>query len=148
MRSHIANVKHSARMVLTRRTHLNHSDTLMDPTWPMIKRVAFITSALTFAGSSWYVAVNMTTASDLTAIYNCSAFFAYVFSVPLLNEQIRKWKVVSVLVAIVGVLVVAYGDGKQSGESDLKAHTCTLGNLIIGVGSVLYGFYEVLYKKV
>ncbi len=37
-----------------------------------------LTTALTVAGLSWYVAVNKTTPSDLTAIYNCSAFFAYV----------------------------------------------------------------------
>jgi drug/metabolite transporter (DMT)-like permease len=114
----------------------------------MLKTTAFITSALTIAGGSWYVAVNMTTASDLTAIYNCSAFFAYAFSVPLLNDKLRFDKIFSVLVAIVGVLVVAYGDsGPKAGESSGSADNRTLGNIVIGVGSVLYGLYEVLYKK-
>ena len=54
----------------------------------MARTTAFVTCALTFAGISWYIAVNLTTASDLTAIYNCSAFFAYVFSVPLLHEKV------------------------------------------------------------
>ena len=114
----------------------------------MLKTTAFITSALTIAGGSWYVAVNMTTASDLTAIYNCSAFFAYAFSVPLLKDKLRFDKIFSVLVAIVGVLVVAYGDsGPKAGESSGSADNRTLGNIVIGVGSVLYGLYEVLYKK-
>jgi drug/metabolite transporter (DMT)-like permease len=119
--------------------------------WPyLIKTTAFITSSLTVAGLSWYVAVNMTTPSDLTAIYNCSAFFAYAFSVPLLKEKLRLDKSMAVLIAIVGVLVVAYGDSKPTDESkgpDKTASTRFLGNLIIGVGSVLYGLYEVLYKR-
>ncbi|KAK6394198.1 hypothetical protein LTR65_002044 [Meristemomyces frigidus] len=127
-----------------------------------IRTTIFVTCALTIAGGSWYVAVDLTTASDLTAIYNCSAFFAYAFAIPLLHEKLRWSKVFAVGVAIVGVLVVAYGDkgapkhGSKSGggaggphapEND-EAENRALGNLVIGVGSVLYGFYEVLYKKV
>ena len=76
----------------------------------MLRTTAGVTTALTIAGGSWYLAVNMTTPSDLTAIYNCSAFFAYAFSVPLLKEPLRTDKSLAVLVAIIGVLVVAYGD--------------------------------------
>jgi drug/metabolite transporter (DMT)-like permease len=132
----------------------------------MARTTAVVTCALTFAGISWYIAVNLTTASDLTAIYNCSAFFAYVFSVPLLHEKVRLSKVIAVAVAIAGVLIVAYGGtthkpkhGNKSGggaggpdhdKSDENGeHPYRfMGNIIIGVGSVLYGFYEVLYKKV
>jgi drug/metabolite transporter (DMT)-like permease len=133
----------------------------------MLRTTAIVTCALTVAGSSWYVAVNLTTASDLTAIYNCSAFFAYAFSVPLLGEKVRFSKVVAVAVAIIGVLIVAYGSettpkhGSKSGggtgggtgskdqdEPSGPDHPFRfIGNLIIGAGSVMYGFYEVLYKK-
>jgi drug/metabolite transporter (DMT)-like permease len=124
-----------------------------------IKMTSFVTCALTIAGGSWYVAVNMTSPSDLTAIYNCSAFFAYAFSVPILKEKLRIDKSFAVAVAIVGVLVVAYGDAKPTkhggksggsvggGPEDTEASNRLAGNLIIGVGSVLYGFYEVLYKR-
>jgi len=126
-----------------------------------IRMTSFVTCALTVAGGSWYVAVNLTSPSDLTAIYNCSAFFAYAFSVPLLKEKLRWDKSFSVLVAIIGVLIVAYGDavptkhgGKSGGsvggdpdKGDTEAKNRVAGNLIIGVGSILYGFYEVLYKK-
>jgi drug/metabolite transporter (DMT)-like permease len=119
---------------------------------------SFVTCALTVAGGSWYVAVNMTSPSDLTAIYNCSAFFAYAFSVPILKEKLRLDKSFAVGVAIIGVLVVAYGDavpakhggksgGSVGGGPDKEASNRVAGNLIIGVGSVLYGFYEVLYKR-
>lgn len=59
-------------------------------------------------------------------------------------------KVLSVAVAIMGVLIVAYGDGmgeKRENKDEAEGSTRVLGNMIIGVGSVLYGFYEVLYKK-
>lgn len=124
----------------------------------MIRMTAFVTCALTVAGGSWYVAVNMTSPSDLTAIYNCSAFFAYAFSVPLLKEKLRWDKSIAVAVAIIGVLIVAYGDAKPTvhggksggavggGEEEAPSNQVA-GNLIIGVGSVLYGFYEVLYKR-
>ena len=126
--------------------------------WPYLARTTvFVTMALTVAGLSWYLAVSMTTPSDLTAIYNCSAFFAYAFSVPLLKERLRADKMLAVAVAIVGVLVVAYGDGGESSSSSSSATeddgdaldpaTRLAGNLIIGAGSVLYGLYEVLYKR-
>ena len=125
----------------------------------MLRMTAFVTTALTVAGGSWYVAVNLTSPSDLTAIYNCSAFFAYAFSVPILKEKLRLDKSFAVLVAIIGVLIVAYGDAKptkhggKSGGSvggdpeDKEAKNRVAGNLIIGIGSVLSGFYEVLYKR-
>lgn len=33
-----------------------------------------VSIALNLAGASWYIAVNMTTTADLTAIYNCATF--------------------------------------------------------------------------
>lgn len=118
----------------------------------MAKMTAMVTTALTIAGGSWYVAVDLTTGSDLTAIYNCSAFFAYAFSIPLLNEMFRIDKTVSVVVAVIGVGIVAYGPGgdpagvPDSAEAQKASHRA-LGNIVIGVGSVLFGLYEVLYKR-
>ncbi|KAF7547274.1 hypothetical protein G7Z17_g7828 [Cylindrodendrum hubeiense] len=112
----------------------------------IVRFTAIITCSLTVAGLSWYIAVSLTTPSDLTAIYNCSAFFAYVFSVPILKEPLRLDKSVAVLIAIAGVLVVAYGDTKDGAKS-AEASNRFFGNLVIGVGSVLYGLYEVLYKR-
>jgi drug/metabolite transporter (DMT)-like permease len=131
----------------------------------MLRTTVFVSTALTIAGASWYVAVDLTTPSDLTAIYNCSAFFAYVFSIMLLKDKVRLDKAVAVAVAIAGVLVVAYGDTKaprhagphggasgggpppKDDKSTAETTTRTAGNLVIGLGSILYGLYEVLYKK-
>ncbi|KAF2222423.1 hypothetical protein BDZ85DRAFT_263632 [Elsinoe ampelina] len=161
-RRHVQILRTTAQMIEHRTLHVPSSLTRRSPVPYFIRTTAFVTCALTIAGGSWYVAVDLTTASDLTAIYNCSAFFAYAFAIPLLHEKLKWSKVFSVAVAIAGVLVVAYGDsapskhGNKSGggaggpNAPVKeeASNRTLGNLVIGVGSVLYGFYEVLYKRV
>lgn len=159
-RRHVYLVRTTAQMVETQDLLVPRNQ--HSPVPYMLRMTAFVTCSLTIAGGSWYVAVNMTSPSDLTAIYNCSAFFAYAFSVPLLKDKVRFDKSFAVLVAIIGVLVVAYGDAKPTkhggksggsvgggppdGEAK-EASTRVLGNLVIGVGSVLYGLYEVLYKK-
>lgn len=150
-------------MVESQNLYLTTRDAQKSPVPYMLRSTAVVTTALTIAGGSWYVAVNLITASDLTAIYNCSAFFAYAFSIPLLKEKFRGDKVFSVVVAVVGVMIVAYGDSGTSkqgstsmgavggGPTDAEKSETDyrlIGHLIIGVGSILYGFYEVLYKWV
>ena len=155
-RRHVYLVRTTAQMVETQELSVPRNQ--HSPIPYFIRMTSFVTCALTVAGGSWYVAVNLTSPSDLTAIYNCSAFFAYAFSVPILKEKLRLDKSFAVGVAIIGVLVVAYGDavpakhggksgGSVGGGPDKEASNRVAGNLIIGVGSVLYGFYEVLYKR-
>ena len=150
-RRHTYILRTTAQMVMSQDVHLSNREAHKSPIPYILKTTAFVTTALTVAGGSWYVAVDLTTASDLTAIYNCSAFFAYAFSIPLLKDKIRIDKVLSVTVAIAGVLIIAYGDTKKKGEEgsheDEEAKNRALGNVVIGIGSVLYGLYEVLYKK-
>lgn len=125
----------------------------VSPLFKILKKCLVLTAALTVAGMSWYIAINMTTTSDITAIYNCSAFFAYAFSVPLLNDPFRLDKSFSVVLAMIGVFIVAYGGGSDS-KKDIPGDEPSVyphrmgGNLVIGVGAVLYGLYEVLYKKI
>ena len=136
-------------MVVSGDQHLTTKEAHRSPISYMLQKTALVTTALTVAGASWYYAVGMTSGSDLTAIYNCSAFFAYAFSIPLLGDKFRVDKALAVAVAIAGVMVIAYGDSKSTGAgaSSEKADHRTLGNIVIGIGSVLYGLYEVLYKK-
>lgn len=157
-RQHKQLVRSTAQMVVSQDLHLSPTTSSRSPWWYMIKTTAGVTTFLTMAGGSWYIAVNLTTPSDLTAIYNCSAFFAYVFSILLLHDKVRLDKVISVGLAVLGVLVVAYGDkaqpkhGSHSGgatnpNKDEPPDNRALGNILIGIGSVMYGLYEVLYKK-
>ncbi|KAI0868006.1 hypothetical protein GGS24DRAFT_483583 [Hypoxylon argillaceum] len=155
-RRHVELLRSTAHMVAEQRLDIPRHVLQKSPVPYVVRTTAWITSCLTVAGLTWYVAVSMTTPSNLTAIYNCSAFFAYAFSVPLLGERLRLDKSLAVLLAIVGVLVVAYGGGGAAAEDGAEADadddgataaTQLLGNLIIGAGSVLYGLYEVLYKR-
>ncbi|KAI4114495.1 MAG: hypothetical protein LQ345_004727 [Seirophora villosa] len=148
-RRHQHTVRTTAQMVVSQDLHLRSKEANKSPMGYMLRKTALVTTALTVAGASWYYAVGMTSPSDLTAIYNCSAFFAYAFSIPLLGDKLRFDKIFAVAVAIAGVMTIAYGDSKQAekGGSAEEANNRTAGNIIIGVGSVLYGLYEVLYKK-
>ncbi|KAL2758279.1 hypothetical protein ACRALDRAFT_2017271 [Sodiomyces alcalophilus JCM 7366] len=154
-RRHVALLRSTAIMVQTQDLDWSRPAAGSRPsaTRYLARMTAVIATALTIAGFSWYVAVNLTTPSDLTAIYNCSAFFAYVFSVPLLREPLRLDKSIAVIIAIAGVLVVAYGAEGQSleeggdGTQGRSGSQRFAGNMIIGAGSILYGLYEVLYKR-
>lgn len=146
-RRHIHVVRSTAQMVVSKEIHLTSTESHRSPVGYMLRKTAIITTSLTVAGGSWYYAVGMTTGSDLTAIYNCSAFFAYAFSIPLLGDKLRFDKVFAVVVAVAGVMTIAYGDSKQADKGTGEANNRAVGNIVIGVGSVLYGLYEVLYKK-
>ncbi len=140
--SALGNVKGTAETI-ARTTGYDHRPLHLHFSWV----IALCGVCLTIAGATWYVAVNMTTASDLSAIYNSSAFFAYAFSVPILKERVRKDKMVAVILAIVGVFIIAYGDRGASDTEPSEASDRALGNVVIAVGAILYGLYEVLYKK-
>ena len=109
-RRHVSILRSTAQMIEHRSLTIPPQYLDKSPVPYMLRTTAFVTCALTVAGGSWYVAVDLTTASDLTAIYNCSAFFAYAFAIPMLSEKLRWSKVFAVAVAIGGVLIVAYGD--------------------------------------
>ena len=65
---------------------------------------------------------------------------------PLLREAFKWDKAVSVILAMAGVFIVAYGGESQDNDSDKYPYRLS-GNLVIGIGAVLYGLYEVLYKR-
>lgn len=117
--------------------------------WYVFKMSALLSLILNGAGVTWYLAMSLSTGSDVTAIYNCSAFTAYVFAIPILKEKFSWIKANSVITAVAGVFVVAYM-GKSSTDDSDKSNNYPhrlLGNLIILLGAILYGLYEVLYKK-
>ncbi|TKA83452.1 hypothetical protein B0A55_00537 [Friedmanniomyces simplex] len=85
----------------------------------LLTSMAALTVVLAMSGISWFIALAWTTPADLTAIYNCSTFFAAAFSVPLLGE--------------IGL--------DKVGTSRL------FGNVVACVGALTFGLYEVLFKK-
>lgn len=126
-------------------------DLLLTPSLKyIIKQTFLISIVLTVAGTTWYAAMGMTYASDVTAIYNCSAFTAYAFAIPILHDKFLWLKASSVVIALLGVFIVAYSDEAPAEEVQAKKELYPYrfwGNLIILAGAILYGYYEVIYKK-
>lgn len=116
--------------------------------------MAIVTVVLTVSGVSWFLSLVLTTPGDLTAIYNCSTFFAAVFSVPLLKERLGKATIAAVALSIAGTFIIAYGDTtaehpvKDDDDAASKVGTSRLlGNIVACVGALAFGLYEVLFKK-
>ncbi|KAI9320224.1 hypothetical protein BX666DRAFT_1920657 [Dichotomocladium elegans] len=112
-----------------------------------VLRILTISVLLTLPAYLWYVSVNLTSMSNLTAIYNTGCFFAYLFSILMLGDHLVVSKIVAVLLCILGVAVMAFWEstGNEGGqESDDGG---VLGILVAAAGACAYGFYEVYYKK-
>jgi drug/metabolite transporter (DMT)-like permease len=71
--------------------------------------------------------VSLTSASDVTAMYNCSAFFAYAFSIPILGERFRKDKAFAVGLAICGVFLMAWA---TNDSGSIAAHRRFIGDAV------------------
>jgi hypothetical protein len=97
--------------------------------------------------------------SDVTAIWNTNAFFAYIIAVKLLDLKWEPKRLIAVVVATLGVVVVVYGGSTHTVPAKLptepsSAATATMrpaepliGDILTLFGSVGSGLYQVLYKK-
>jgi drug/metabolite transporter (DMT)-like permease len=98
--------------------------------------------------------------SDITAIWNTNAFFAYVITVRLFKLNWEPRKLLSVLFATFGVMAVVYGDARVSdavpgpdaptrvaSNDSVKPKAPVLGDLLTLCASVGYGIYQVMYKR-
>lgn len=129
------------------RTILGFKDQRAGPFVLLAGTMAIVTVVLTVSGCSWFVSLAMTTPADLTAIYNCSTFFAAAFSVPLLHERLTWVAIAAVALSIIGTFVIAYGDTTAEHDASAVGTQRLVGNLIACVGAVAFGLYEVLFKK-
>ncbi|GAA6018938.1 hypothetical protein JCM10207_009207 [Rhodosporidiobolus poonsookiae] len=123
----------------------------------LLKKVAILTVAISAPALSWYGAVPLTNMTDITAIYNVFAFWAYLFSllflpapVPAPSTSQKTLSLACVVLAVVGVLVIAYGgpssDGDGGGGGGSSGASRLVGNGLALFGSVAYAGYEVWYK--
>ncbi|KAJ2399030.1 hypothetical protein GGI10_006489, partial [Coemansia sp. RSA 2530] len=76
----------------------------------MIGLTAMLAGLMNSSAYLWYVAVGFTSMSKVTAIYNMSCFFAYLFSILLLKERVQVVKCAAVGISIVGVALMALVD--------------------------------------
>ncbi|KAI8641661.1 hypothetical protein BD408DRAFT_202959 [Parasitella parasitica] len=118
----------------------------------VIKTSICLSILLTLPAYIWYLSVNLTSMSNLTAIYNTGCFFAYLFSILLLHDRIVAAKVGAVMLCMAGVVAMACWPQKEldGGQDILEGKTVGgdwVGIAIASFGATLLGFYEVYYKK-
>ncbi|KAI9572985.1 hypothetical protein HD554DRAFT_2202791 [Boletus coccyginus] len=120
----------------------------------LVVPIICITAFYNLPGLLWFIAVPLASVTDVTAIWNANAFFAYIFSVKLLGVKWGTLRLFAVVVATLGVLTVVYGGtsalSPNSQFVEVNPSTTSapfVGDMLTLVASVLYGLYQVFYKK-
>ncbi|KAH7344644.1 hypothetical protein B0J17DRAFT_636323 [Rhizoctonia solani] len=110
--------------------------------------VSLLTAGITCPALMWYASVSLASLSDITALFNTHAFWAYLLSTAFLppppdRPRWQPYKLLAVLLACVGVFATVYGsaDEASSGSNPF------LGSLLALVSAVSYALYQVAYKK-
>jgi drug/metabolite transporter (DMT)-like permease len=130
-RAHIHSLRTTAAHILSESPWAMRPN--LSPQKYMFFVIATLTVTLTIAASTWFLAVALTSASDVTAMYNCQAFFAYAFSIPLLGERFRMDKTFAVCLAIFGVFLMAWATNDDSGS--IEAHRRFIGDAVLSLPS-------------
>ena len=88
--------------------------------------------------------------TDLTALWNTNAFFAYIFNVLIFRLKWEPTPLLAVIIATGGVFMVVYGGAQQPHSGPQMPSTATsplVGNSLALIASVLFGLYQVYYKR-
>ncbi|KAG7099187.1 hypothetical protein E1B28_001056 [Marasmius oreades] len=144
----------SVKIAITNRLNEDVRSTKF-PLARLLYLILALTAGITVPALLWFAAIAISSVTDVTAIWNTNAFFAYVISVKVIGLEWEARRLVAVVLATLGVIAVVYG-GTTTPESDdttissvtLPASTAHLaGNLLTLIASVGYGAYQVFYKK-
>ena len=93
--------------------------------------------------------------TDVTALWNTNAFFAYVFTTVLTGAKWDTRRLAGVVIATAGALAVVYGgsaasadkaDTSDTSQSMSQGRAALVGDLMTLVGSIAYAAYQVYYK--
>ncbi|KAI5122614.1 hypothetical protein M0805_004825 [Coniferiporia weirii] len=117
------------------------------PTAKIVAIISWCTLGFTIPSLLWFAAVAFASVSDITAIWNSNAFWAYVISVKLRNLSWEPRRLASVMIASFGVLAVVYGS-KNPANAPQAGHPRVpiLGNMLTLIASIGYGIYQVAYN--
>lgn len=140
------------------------------PVARFIRTILFLTAGITSPGLLWYVAVSLTSCvspsrshlrygltssvllprriSDVTAILNTNAFWAYLLSVWMASSPWQAKRLWAVLIAVFGVFVIVYGGASREPTTPGTSSSAELvGDALTLLASVLYAVYQVTYKR-
>ncbi|KAJ7244779.1 hypothetical protein B0H12DRAFT_1128746 [Mycena haematopus] len=121
------------------------------PRFQFLGLILALTLGITYPALLWFMAITLASVSDVTAIWNTNAFFAYLMTFRCKWEPRRFF---AVSLATVGVLIVVYG-GSTAQTNDSSSSIAKragsvkplVGDLLTLVASIGYALYQVLYKK-
>ncbi|KAH9950367.1 hypothetical protein B0H21DRAFT_532263 [Amylocystis lapponica] len=132
------------------------------PTWKFLRLLFFLTIGATVPSLLWFAAVSLASVTDVTAIWNTNAFFAYILTVKIFKLSWHPKRLAAVVLATLGVMAVVYGGSSapDPGDPSLEGghhgaltalsvprpSAPLIGDLLTLVASVGYGLYQVLYK--
>ncbi|KAJ8457205.1 hypothetical protein ONZ45_g18407 [Pleurotus djamor] len=126
------------------------------PRKAFLRLILALTLGVTCPALLWFAAISMASVSDVTAMWNMNAFFAYIFTVKIFHLQWESRRLLAVIIATLGTVAVVYGGSTASNEdphnasmplSSFKPSAPILGDLLTLIASAGYGLYQVLYKK-
>ncbi|KAI0076082.1 hypothetical protein K474DRAFT_1685035 [Panus rudis PR-1116 ss-1] len=132
------------------------------PAWPFTRLILLLTIGITLPGLAWFAAVSWAPVTDVTALWNTNAFWAYVVAVKLFGLSWDSRRLFAVSLATAGATAVVYGSSTITEEDPLptsaddtsggsgataRAASALLGDLLTLVAAIIYGLYQVLYKK-
>jgi len=115
--------------------------------------LVLLTVGATLPGLLWFIAVSLAPVTDITALWNTNAFFAYLLSVHVFKLKWEPVRLAAVVLATLGATVVVYGGSSSSADAPeavqrtgANNHAPLAGDLLSLIASVLYGVYQVFYK--
>ncbi len=82
-----------------------------------------------------YIGLELTTASDALLLLNLTPIFAVILAAPVLNEKITSEKVLGLMLATIGAMLIVMNTGPESATFDVWR---LLGNLIVIVSTFFF----------
>ncbi|KIY52694.1 hypothetical protein FISHEDRAFT_34600 [Fistulina hepatica ATCC 64428] len=149
-----AHIKRGLSLALSTRIHGNSTVAQPFPYRQFLILILIMTFGITYPGLLWFAAVEFSPVSDVTAIWNANAFFAYVIAVHVFKQKWELRRMVGVMLATAGVMVVIYGGSSSKEDVSLaestsipRGRSVAFGDTLTLIASVGYALYQVLYKK-
>eukprot|EP01084_Bolivina_argentea_P082352 149096_1 len=94
-----------------------------------------------FSGYIWYLSLSRTVAAINNTIFQSNCVFVLIFSYVLLRERLTTKKMFAALIAISGVALISF-----SSPSSASSASSLLGIILCLIATMLFAFWEVLFK--
>ncbi|KAK7694694.1 hypothetical protein QCA50_001882 [Cerrena zonata] len=130
------------------------------PRWRFLRLILFLTGGMTVPSLCWFAAVPLAPVTDVTALWNTNAFWAYIVTVKLFKLHWEPRRLSAVVLATAGAMAVVYGgstipetpEEPKAGTGSVKSiityrpGSALVGDVLTLVAAIVYGVYQVLYK--